>query len=74
MARDVGSGRFKLADWKPVPDAISSAYEAATVDIPLRVLDLIDRFAALRKTGDEKGLNETTIRETFLNPLLEELG
>ncbi|MFI8696799.1 Eco57I restriction-modification methylase domain-containing protein [Dietzia maris] len=57
-----------------MPDAISSAYEAATVDIPLRVLDLIDRFAALRKTGDEKGLNETTIRETFLNPLLEELG
>jgi type I restriction-modification system DNA methylase subunit len=43
---------------------------AAGVDVPVRILDLIDQFERI----DASELNETTMRETYLNPLLEELG
>lgn len=57
-----------------MPVTSSSSNEVKKVDVPLRVLDLIEQFAEILKAGEEKSLNETTIRETYLNPLLEELG
>jgi hypothetical protein len=45
-----------------------------TPEAPVRVLDLIDRFAAAVSDGEDKGINETTLRETYLNPLFEDLG
>lgn len=41
---------------------------------PVRVLDLISQFTDMVENGDIKSVNETTIRETYLNPLLEDLG
>jgi type I restriction-modification system DNA methylase subunit len=45
-----------------------------TAEAPVRVLDLIDRFADSVTRGEAKDINETTLRETYLNPLFEDLG
>lgn len=43
-------------------------------EVPLRILDLVDSFRQLVNDNQQGTLNETTVRETFLNPFLEELG
>lgn len=47
---------------------------AAPVEAPVRILDLADSYAAVVRDEDPDRINETTLRETFLNPVLEELG
>lgn len=42
--------------------------------LPLRLYDLIDQYQLLESSGEINELNETSIREQFLNPFLEELG
>jgi hypothetical protein len=44
------------------------------VEPPVRLLDLIDQYANVVMRGDRDSINETTVRESFLNPILEELG
>lgn len=51
-------------------DAAPQPEEPADIEVPVRILDLIDQFERI----DSAELNETTVRETYLNPLLEELG
>lgn len=42
--------------------------------LPIRLLDLMSQYSSLETAGESQDLNETSVRETFLNPLLEELG
>jgi len=50
--------------------AVDALAEESGPVVPVRVLDLIAQF----DQSDTSDLNETSLRETFLNPLLEELG
>lgn len=54
--------------------SIEQLLELTNPQPPVRVLDLISQFTDMIENGDMKSVNETTIRETFLNPLLEDLG
>lgn len=40
--------------------------------VPVRILDLMNQFEHAQAEGD--ALKETTVRESYLNPVLEELG
>jgi hypothetical protein len=66
-----GSVVAKVAVSKsPIDELLESAQPAP----PVRVLDLMTQFENAIASHESSSINETTLRETYLNPLLEELG
>ncbi|MHB8341275.1 MAG: type IIL restriction-modification enzyme MmeI, partial [Mycobacteriales bacterium] len=55
-------------------DALAAIANQSSAVIPLRLLDLIDQFDQVANSEHLAQMNETSVRETYLNPLLEELG
>src|SRR5699024_5204773 len=74
------SGRIQRAKGGSLKQKINtvSAVEQLAADtdaeLPVRLLDLVTQFDQAVVDGSSGDDNETTVRETFLNPLLEELG
>lgn len=45
-----------------------------TVETPVRIIDLVDQFGRAAEQDAVDSYNETSVRETFINPVFEELG